>query len=151
MANDTESISVWGDATKGGTVSSPVAYAIINYHLAPDSPCIDAGRDASGIAFGSVTDDFDGEPRGQDGASDGPTGPPAPGDGSDYDMGAFEAEPGFHPADVDHSGDVDAVDVQLVINAALGIATGMPCDVDRSGEVNAVDVQFVINAALGIR
>ena len=45
---------------------------------------------------------------------------------------------------------VNAIDVQLVINEALGIATGFSCDINWDGNVNAVDVQLVINAALGI-
>ncbi|MBI4558444.1 MAG: 6-bladed beta-propeller [Candidatus Hydrogenedentes bacterium] len=52
--------------------------------------------------------------------------------------------------DINSDDTVDAVDVQLVINAALGIDTGYVCDVDNSGGVDAVDVQKVINAALGI-
>ena len=55
--------------------------------------------------------------------------------------------------DIDNSGAVDAVDVQRVINVALGVATvaDNPCaDVDGNGFVTAVDVQLVINAALGI-
>ncbi len=58
--------------------------------------------------------------------------------------------PGKMPADINGDGIVNAVDVQLVINAALGIDTGYNCDVDSDGVVNAVDVQLVINAALGI-
>ncbi len=53
-------------------------------------------------------------------------------------------------ADVNASGGVDAVDVQLVINEALGIETDYECDINGDGLVNAVDVQLVINAALGI-
>ncbi|MBI5091279.1 MAG: carboxypeptidase regulatory-like domain-containing protein [Candidatus Hydrogenedentes bacterium] len=50
--------------------------------------------------------------------------------------------------DVNSDTVVDAVDVQLVINAALGIpVTGTP-DIDRDGVVNAIDVQLVINGAL---
>lgn len=52
--------------------------------------------------------------------------------------------------DVDNSGAVDAVDVQVVINVALGIDSNANADLDTSGEVDAVDVQLVINAALGI-
>ncbi|MCP4642833.1 MAG: hypothetical protein GY851_20465, partial [bacterium] len=52
--------------------------------------------------------------------------------------------------DVDLSGSVDAIDVQLVINDALGIDVAFTCDVDYSGSTNAVDVQLVINAALTI-
>ena len=148
--NHAETIAVWGDVTKGGAVGSPVGYAVVNYRLAPDSPCIDAGRDTSAPEWGGVTTDFAGEPRGIDGLNDGPTGPPAPGDGSDYDMGAYEAARYFAPADVNRSGEVDAMDVQLVINAALSLETEWNCDTNGDGAVNAVDIQGVINAALGL-
>lgn len=72
---------------------------------------------------------------------------------------AFEAAVGSDPldstdtpitrCDVDGSGGVDAVDVQLVINAALDISTACDCDLNNDGIVNAVDVQLIINAALG--
>ncbi|MBI4558377.1 MAG: hypothetical protein HY706_12420 [Candidatus Hydrogenedentes bacterium] len=53
--------------------------------------------------------------------------------------------------DIDGDSEVNAVDVQLVINAALGINIGpLNADIDSSGNVDAVDVQLVINAALGI-
>ncbi|MBI4556661.1 MAG: fibronectin type III domain-containing protein [Candidatus Hydrogenedentes bacterium] len=53
--------------------------------------------------------------------------------------------------DIDSSGGINAVDVQLVINAALGLSIGnLNADVDRNNTVDAVDVQLVINAALGI-
>lgn len=53
------------------------------------------------------------------------------------------------PEDVTASGRVDAVDVQFVINAALGLDTGgRRTDIDGDGAVTAVDVQLVINAAL---
>jgi len=53
-------------------------------------------------------------------------------------------------ADVNGIDYVNAVDVQLVINEALGIDTGFDCDIDDKDNVNAVDVQLVINAALGL-
>ncbi|MBI4557710.1 MAG: trypsin-like peptidase domain-containing protein [Candidatus Hydrogenedentes bacterium] len=56
----------------------------------------------------------------------------------------------FAPEDVDHSGSVNANDVQLVINAALGIPIQYNADVNKTGVVDAVDVQRVINAALGL-
>ena len=74
------------------------------------------------------------------------------GDGVDN---ATELVQGRNPAqavgtDIDSSGGVNAVDVQLVINAALGFDIGgLDGDVDGSGDVNASDVQAVINAALG--
>lgn len=53
-------------------------------------------------------------------------------------------------ADLNSSGEVDAVDVQLVINAALDIPVAFPTDLNTSGATDAVDVQLVINAALDI-
>ncbi len=53
--------------------------------------------------------------------------------------------------DINRDGLVNAVDVQLVINAVLGLDI-WPHEADVNGDdaVNAVDVQLVINAALGI-
>jgi len=64
----------------------------------------------------------------------------------------FQLEVAAAAGDPDVNGDngVNAVDVQLVINEALGINTGYNCNIDGAGNVNAVDVQLVINAALGI-
>ena len=50
----------------------------------------------------------------------------------------------------DGEGGVNAVDVQLVINGALGLSIDFDADVNGDGFVNALDVQIVINAALGI-
>jgi uncharacterized repeat protein (TIGR01451 family) len=57
----------------------------------------------------------------------------------------------YQVADISHDGRIDASDVQLVINAALGRPVAWPCDVNGDGRVNATDVQSVINAALGLR
>jgi hypothetical protein len=54
------------------------------------------------------------------------------------------------PGDVDGSGSVDAIDIQAVINAALGIVGEGDYDIDGDGKVSAVDVQLVINAVLGL-
>lgn len=56
------------------------------------------------------------------------------------------------PEDINNNGEVNAIDVQIVINAALGLEIGDQYypDVDDNGNVNAVDIQKVINAALGI-
>lgn len=55
------------------------------------------------------------------------------------------------PEDVTFSGDVTAVDVQFVINAALGLDIApVNADVNNDNAVDAVDVQLVINAALGV-
>ncbi|MBI4556424.1 MAG: SBBP repeat-containing protein [Candidatus Hydrogenedentes bacterium] len=53
-------------------------------------------------------------------------------------------------ADIDGNSVVDAVDVQLVINAALGLGISGDADINKDGNVDAVDVQIVINAALGL-
>ena len=68
----------WGD---NNLTANPVFVSSIenNYHLAPGSPCIDAG-----IFLAAVTDDFEGDLRGFDGTAE------PRGDGSDFDMGADE-------------------------------------------------------------
>jgi hypothetical protein len=53
------------------------------------------------------------------------------------------------PCDIDHDGIVNAVDIQLVINGALGMQTPVPTNVNAVGGTDAVDVQLVILAALG--
>ena len=68
--------------------------------------------------------------------------------GSGAEELSFELEP-TPGEDIDSDGGVDAVDVQLVINAALDQDIGgRDADVNNSGEVDAVDVQLVIIAAL---
>jgi len=53
--------------------------------------------------------------------------------------------------DLDRDNVVNAVDVQTVINAALGLPISvLSADVNGDGTVNAVDVQVLINAALGL-
>lgn len=52
--------------------------------------------------------------------------------------------------DLDGDGNVNSVDVQLVINVVLGTNTSTNGDVDGSGQTNSIDIQLVINAVLGI-
>lgn len=56
------------------------------------------------------------------------------------------------PNDVNGDGLVNAIDVQLVVNAVLGVTLhpGFAPDVNIDQWVNAVDVQLVVNAALGV-
>ncbi len=54
------------------------------------------------------------------------------------------------PEDLNGDAAINAVDVQLVINGALGLETGVETDVNNDGATNAVDVQLVINGALGL-
>jgi len=63
------------------------------------------------------------------------------------------ARASWMPADVDGDFTVNAVDVQLVINAALGVAIppgASAANLDAAGPVDAVDVQLAVNSALGI-
>lgn len=57
--------------------------------------------------------------------------------------------PSETPLDVDASGDVTVTDVQLVVNALLGISLRYNADVDVSGTVDSTDLQLVIIALLG--
>jgi len=52
--------------------------------------------------------------------------------------------------DVDENNSVDAADLQIVVNVALGVSEDPGADLDLSGTVNAVDVQLAINAGLGL-
>lgn len=64
---------------------------------------------------------------------------------------SMTVSPGRNAADVNRDGAVNAVDVQLVVNAALGLNIGLfSADINNDGFANAVDVQLVINAALGL-
>ena len=57
----------------------------------------------------------------------------------------------FGYPDINRDGLLNASDVQLVINGALGIdMAGRKADVNNDNAINATDVQLVINAALGI-
>jgi len=63
----------------------------------------------------------------------------------------FAVTPTIDSEDINMTGSVDAVDVQLVINAVLGINIDeRDADVNNDGAIDALDVQRVINAALGL-
>ncbi len=51
--------------------------------------------------------------------------------------------------DINLDGRVDAVDIQLVVNAILGYVIPYDADVDGGGGVSATDLQSVINKVLG--
>jgi glucose/arabinose dehydrogenase len=55
------------------------------------------------------------------------------------------------PGDIDGGGMIDAVDVQLVVNAVLGISIHpYRADPVRNGVADAADVQSIVNAILGV-
>ncbi|MBI4559218.1 MAG: right-handed parallel beta-helix repeat-containing protein [Candidatus Hydrogenedentes bacterium] len=122
---------------KGGTEgpgnidSNPLFVDTVNedFRLQAGSPAIDTGT-----LEGAPATDIRGVPRPQ---------------GAGVDMGAYEYQAGDE-ADVDGSGTTDAVDVQLVINGALGLDSRAGLDVDGNGVIDAIDVQMVINWALGV-
>jgi len=67
--------------------------------------------------------------------------------------GATSTASGAYSLFADVNGDfaVDASDIQLVINAALGASSSGPSsDLNADGDIDAVDIQLVINAALGV-
>ncbi len=67
------------------------------------------------------------------------------------DAVAYFAQPPAPSADIDGNGSIDAIDIQLVINAALElIIPDVITDLDQSGQTGATDIQTVINAALDI-
>jgi hypothetical protein len=78
-ANDADTITVYGDAS----ATTTFIYEAWDYRLDTGSPCVDTGADTSGDG---ITEDMDGLARPQDGLGDGQL----TGDGSDYDMGAYE-------------------------------------------------------------
>jgi hypothetical protein len=60
-------------------------------------------------------------------------------------------DPPTEPTDINGDYSVDAVDVQLVINAVLGLDIGaLIADVNDDASTDAVDVQIVINSVLGV-
>jgi hypothetical protein len=69
----------------------------------------------------------------------------------DFRLAPEDSSPEEDNRDVDGDGRIDAIDVQLVINAVLGTANlgGLDADVNGDNERNALDVQEVINGALG--
>jgi len=74
-------IQDWAGGGVGNLAADPrfVDAANGDFHLRPDSPCIDAGGDVPGL-----TSDFDGNPRPFD------AWPASRGDGSGFDIGAYE-------------------------------------------------------------
>lgn len=70
-----------------------------------------------------------------------------------FDAVAAPPDDDYHPADVNRDGEVDAQDIQIVINAVLGlpIPDGAEPDVTGNNRVEAADIQFVINVVLGIQ
>jgi hypothetical protein len=58
--------------------------------------------------------------------------------------------PGENTNDVNNDGSVNASDIQLVINAVLGLTTSGNPDVNGDDSTDAADIQLVINQVLGV-
>ena len=75
-------------------------------------------------------------------------------DGSGQDRATEQEVSTLHDSpllgDVNADGEVNALDIQAVINAALGLEIEGIADTDGDGKVDAIDVQMVINAGLGV-
>ena len=82
-----------------------------DYALMGNSPAIDSGRDTSTADYGFVVTDIIGNARGFDGDDLGPL----TGDGSDYDIGAYEYIAVWHSADGDDSGALSLSELLRVI------------------------------------
>jgi hypothetical protein len=71
------------------------------------------------------------------------------GQGSALATGCTASTVTISSCDINGDGVVNVVDVQLIINQALGIIPAVS-DLNHDGVVNVADVQIVINAALGL-
>jgi hypothetical protein len=99
-----------------------------DYTLQPNSPCIDKGTPLPEVLY-----DFNFNPRPQ---------------GNGYDIGAFEVQSAW-PEDINEDGAVDAEDVQICVNAALGVASNPRADVNGDGKVDTSDIQQIVTKILG--
>jgi hypothetical protein len=107
-------------------------------HLQPGSPCIDAG-DNTAVPEG-ITTDLDGNPRFVDDPDTMDTGY---GDPPLVDMGAYEYQGLPCPWDLSGNGNVDVVDLLMVIGS-WGPCAGCPADFNEDGLVNVVDLLALI-------
>ena len=74
-----------------------------------------------------------------------------------YNATTFISNPGkvngirVYSVDINSDDKVDALDIQLVINGALGLNIGSyNADVNHDSKIDALDIQLVINGALGL-
>jgi hypothetical protein len=110
-----------------------VAPSSQNFQLQASSPLVNAGS-----AVTNVTTDITGVSRPQ---------------GAAYDIGAYEYYSGTAPTptcDLNGDGVVNATDVQMAINQALGLPGYNAIDLNGDGVWSVVDVQRVINASNGL-
>ncbi len=122
-------IQDWTAGGEGNIVSDPLFVDPENgdFRLSEDSPCIDAGR----LTL-DVLEDFDGNPRPMDGSAVEPRG-----DGSGWDIGAFE-----HPGEVLP---LPPPDAGLIRDAILRRIFPRPwMDLDEDGQIEVSDLLLAI-------
>ena len=106
-----------------------------DFHLQPDSPCVDEGSNAAVPV--EITTDLDGAPRFIDGDDDGDV---------DVDMGAYEFQGvAICPADLDADGTIDASDLAILLGD-WGPCPGCPADMDGDGGVGPFDLALLLGA-----
>jgi len=71
-------------------------------------------------------------------------------DGAEVRCDTDPFAPASSPVDIDGSESIDAIDIQLAINAVLGLDIEGNADINRDSQLDAIDVQILINAALGL-
>ncbi len=119
----------------GNTADNPlfVSTPASDFHLQPDSPCIDAGSNKA--VPGDIATDLDGNPRFIDGDDDGV---------ADVDMGAYEFQGGVScPADLDGDGSVGASDLAVLLGN-WGPCPDCPADLDGDGAVGPFDLALLL-------
>jgi predicted outer membrane repeat protein len=114
-----------------------------DYHLADTSPCIDAASNPA-VPRG-ITEDLDGHPRFVDDPATVDTGL---GRAPIVDMGAYEFQPPFDPADLDEDGDVDGFDLALLLGAWGACPKRGDCaaDLNDDGDVDGFDLAILLAA-----
>jgi hypothetical protein len=112
-----------------------------DYRLAAGSACINAGGVLSAEAVpGNVPVSHYVKHQGS---------APRPAD-STLDIGAFEfSARGDAGCDVNGDGAVNVIDLQLVVNAVLGVPGATSGDINRDSRIDALDVQLLVNVILG--
>jgi hypothetical protein len=123
-------------------------------HLAPGSPCIDAGSNAA-IPVGILTD-LDGQPRFIDDVGTADTGEGLP---PIVDLGAYEApDSGFRAGDLNCDGNVDFFDIDpflLALFDPTGYAQTYPdcfvalADVNHDGNIDNFDIDPFLGVLFG--
>ncbi len=123
--------------------------AAIDFRLAPDSPCIDAGDNAA-VPMDSTTD-VAGNPRFVDDPDSTDTGSGA---APIVDIGAYEFAVAPVRGDVNCDGSLNALDIPVFSQVMIGLDSASchveAADVNRDSFVDGMDIQEFVGAIVGI-